>query len=181
MRGWTSTHRSAGMVPASCQKPGEASRVGSASPRRSRKPWVRAVWSGIACRLVEQSQHSMGLLVMTGLLSHARPGELLHMRHCDLVPPLRGALQNFSGPLARRLVPFWMALRGQSSKNPLWSFTYPTPRRFFQKATTDLTLPPIVPYRWRHPGPSIDTADRSRSLEQVKQRGRWPVMKIFQR
>ena len=108
------------------------------SPRRSRKPWVRAVWSGTACRLVGQSQHSLGLLVMTGLLSYARPGELLlRMRRCDLVPPLRRALQKFSGPLARKLVPFWMARRGQSSKNP-----------FFQKATTDSTLPPFVPHRW---------------------------------
>ena len=90
------------------------------------------------------------------------------MRHCDLVPPLRGALQNLSGPLSRKLVPFWMALRGQSSKNPLWSFTYPTFCRFLQEATTGLTLPPSVPYRWRHSGPSIDIADGSRSLKQVK-------------
>ena len=33
---------------------------------------------------------------MTGLLSYARPGELLRTRQCDLVPRLRGALQNFS-------------------------------------------------------------------------------------
>ena len=123
----------------------------------------------------------MGLLVMTWLLSYARPGELLRVRHCDLVPPLRGALQNLSGPLSRKLVPFWMALRGQSSKNPLWSFTYPTFCRFLQEATTGLTLPPLVPYRWRHSGPSIDIADGSWSLEQVKKRGRWQVMNFFKR
>ena len=38
----------------------------------------------------------------------------------------------------------------------------------FQKATTVVTLPPIVPYQWRHSGPSIDIADDSRTLEQVK-------------
>ena len=78
--------------------------------------------------------------VTVGLLSFARPGELLRMRPCDLVPPLRGALQNFSvvltaeetgrptkvrtfndtlelnDPLARNLVSFWEALRGQGSK-----------------------------------------------------------------
>ena len=42
------------------------------SPGRSRKLWVRAVWSRIACRMVEQGQHSIGLLVMTGLFSNAR-------------------------------------------------------------------------------------------------------------
>ena len=57
------------------------------SPGCSRKPWVRAVWSGIACRLVEQAQTT-------------RPGELLRMKQCDLVPPLRGALQDFSVILA---------------------------------------------------------------------------------
>ena len=132
------------------------------------------VWS--ACKLVEHGQDSVGLLVMTGLLSHARPRELLRMRQCDLVPPLRGALQNFSvilaaeetgrptkvrtfndtleldGPLARKLVPFWKALRGQGSKKPLWPFTSPISCRFFQKAITDLTLPPIVPFQWRHSG-----------------------------
>ena len=44
------------------------------SPCRSRKPWVRAVWSGTACRLAEQGQPAMGLLVMTGLLPCAHPG-----------------------------------------------------------------------------------------------------------
>ena len=99
--------------------------------------------------MVEQGQYSIGLLVMTGLFSYARPGELLRMRKCDLVPPLRGVLQNFSvilaaeetgrqtkvrtfndtleldGFLARKLVPFWKAHRGQGSKKPLWPFTYP--------------------------------------------------------
>ena len=132
------------------------------SPGRSRKPWIRAVWSGIARRLVD-----MGLLVMTELLSHARPAKLLRLRQCDLVPPLRAALCNFSGPVARKLVPFWMAL---SSKNPLWSFTYPTFCRLLQKATTNLTLPPIVPCRRTQSGLSIfDAADGSRSLETIRE------------
>ena len=125
--------------------PGGASRVGSAShlEARGNLGCVQQTWSRIARRLVEQGQHSKGMLVMTGLLSYARPRELLRMRQCDLVLPLRGALQNFSvilaaeetcrptkvrtfndtleldGPLARKLVPFWKALRGQgSNKNP---------------------------------------------------------------
>ena len=81
----------------------------------------------------------MGLLVMTGLLSFVRPGELLRMRQYDLVPPLRGALQKFSiifaaeetgrptkvktfsdtlkldGPLARKLAHFWTTLKAQGS------------------------------------------------------------------
>ena len=125
------------------------------SPGRSRQPGVRAVWSGIACRLARPAFH--GLLVMTRLLSFARPGELLRMIQCDLVPPLRGTVQNFSiilaaeetgrptkvqtfndtleldGPLARKLVPFWMALRGRGSKSRLWPFTYPIFCRFSRK------------------------------------------------
>ena len=139
------------------------------SPGRLRKPWVRAVWSGIACRLVEQGQHSMRLWVMA-LLSYARPGELLRVRQCDLVPPLRGALQNFSvilaaeetgrptkvqtndtleldGPVARKLVPFWKALIGQASKKTLWPFTSPIFSPNFPESNdrfdvaTDSTLP----------------------------------------
>ena len=39
----------------------------------------------------------------------------------------------------------------------------------------------MVPYQWRHSGPPIDVAYRSRSFEQVKKRGRWQVMKTVQR
>ena len=109
------------------------------SPRRSRKPWVLPLWSGIACRLVEQGQHSVRLLVMDdGLLSYARPGKLLRMRQCDLVPPLRGALQNFSIILAAeetgrptkvRTFNDTLELDGPL-KNPLCPFTYPTLCRF---------------------------------------------------
>ena len=99
--GWTSTHRSAGTALRKLPKTWRSLQGWQRlAPGRSRKPWVRAVWSGIACRLVEQGQHSMGLLVMTGLLSCARPGEFGRMRQCDLVPPLRWALQNFSIILA---------------------------------------------------------------------------------
>ena len=84
-------------------------------------------------------------------------------------------------PLARKLAPFWAALRGRGSQHPLRPFDYPIFYRFFQKAVADLTLPPIVPYQWRHSGSSIDIAHRARSLEQVKKLGRWQVMKTVQR
>ena len=165
------------------------------SPCGSRKPWVRAVWSGIACRLTEQGQPAMGLVVMTGLLSYARPEKLLRMRQCDLVPPLRVDLaklldhsrcrrdrQAYKGadverhtrarwPLARKLAPFWAALRGRGSQRPLWPFDYPIFCRSFQRAVADLTLPPLLPYQWRHSGSSIDIADRARSLEQCQETG----------
>ena len=114
---------------------------------------------------------------MTELFNYACPGKLLRMRQCDLVPPLRGALQNFSiilsaeetgrptkvrtfndtleldGPLARKLVPFWMALRGQGSKKPLWPFTYPDfpeSDNRFDVATNNSTLTngDILARRW---------------------------------
>ena len=112
------------------------------SSGRSRKPWVRAVWSGVACRLVEQGQ----------------PGELLRLRQCDLVPPLRGPLQNFSvipaadetgrptkvrtfndtleldGPLARKLVPpCGRPSEAKDRKKPFWPFTYAIFCRFSRK------------------------------------------------
>ena len=61
-----------------------------------------------------------------GGLSYVRPGELLRVRHCDLVPPLGGTLQNLSGPLARKLVPFWMAQRGQKLEKTIVVLHYPT-------------------------------------------------------
>ena len=123
--------------------------------------------------------------------SHACSKELLRMRQYDLVPPIRGPLQNFSiilaaeptkiqmfndtleleFPLASLFAPFWTALRGPGSKSPLWP----------SSPVRHLTLPPFVPYQWRQSGPSIDTTDGSRSLEQVKKRGRWQVMKTVQR
>ena len=91
---------------------------------------------------------------------------------------------HFAGPCRTSQAP-WHANRSPSGwpqeakarKNPLWFFTCPTFCRLSQKATTDLTLPPVVPYRWRRSGPSIDMADGSRSLEQVKKRGRFQVRK----
>ena len=168
--GWTSSPRLAGTVPARCRTTWRSLQGWQRlSPGRSRKPWVRAVWSGIACRLVEQGQPTMWNCWwwLGSFLMHF-PRELLRMRQCDLVPPLRGALQNFSiilaaeetgrptkvrtfngtlvfdGLLARKFVPFWMALRGPGSKSPLWPFTCPIFCRFFQKGITDLTLPLTV-------------------------------------
>ena len=80
---------------------------------------------------------------MTGLLSCGRPRELLRVRHCDLVPPLRGALQNLSGPLSRKVVPYWMSLTGQSSKNPPRSFTNPNFFLFSRKRQQSFTFATI--------------------------------------
>ena len=144
--------------------------------------------------------------VTVGLLSFARPGELLRMRPCDLVPPLRGALQNFSvvlaagetgrptkvrtfndtlelnDPLARNLVSFWEALRGQGSKKTVVALHLSNFLPIVHKEITDLTLPPIVPH------PMGDIVGRQsiqqtapRTLEQVKMRGRWQVMQTVQR
>ena len=170
------------------------------SPGRSRKPWVRAVWSGIASRLVEQGQHSVGLLVMTGLLSYARPGELLRM-----MPPLRGAFAEFlSHPGSRRnrqtnegtnVQRYTRAGRSLGSKTgplldgpqrprlekPVVALHLSDFVPIFQKAKTDLALPLIVFYQWRCSGPLIDIADGSRTLEQFKKRGRWQAMKTVQR
>ena len=52
---------------------------------------------------------------------------------------------------------------------------------FFQKATTDLMLPPIVTFQWRHSGPSIGIADGSRSLEGVKKTRTMASHEHFQR
>ena len=91
--------RSAGTVPASCHLPGEASRAGSAFYLvAGGSPGCQRYGRGL--RLVEQGQLGEGLLVMAGLLPYARLGEFLCVSQCDLVPPLGGALQNFSIILA---------------------------------------------------------------------------------
>ena len=93
------------------------------SPGRSRKLLVRAVWSGIACRLVEQGQHSMGRLVMTGLLSCARPGDPLRMRNRQTT---FNDTPELDGPLARKLVSFGRPSETKDRKN----LCGPSPIRF---------------------------------------------------
>ena len=149
------------------------------SPCRSRKPWVRAVWSGIACRLVEQGQHSisMGLLVMSGLLSYARPGTVRPGASTS-----RDLAEFLSHPGSRRNSQTNEGTNGQRytrAGRSLGSKTRPLlegPQRpkvektvvaldlsdflpIFLKAITDLTLPPIVPYQWRHFWP-VDRCSR---------------------
>ena len=99
-----------------------------------------ALWSWIPCTFMTQDQHSIGPLRVTGLLFYARSEELLSTRQCVLMSALRRTLQNFAvvltaeetgrptkvrtfnvtlelnDPLARNLVSFWEALRGQGSK-----------------------------------------------------------------
>ena len=61
----------------------------------------------------------------------------------------------------------------QTDLSAAWSFTYHEYLEAFKKAAAKLRMPCVCPYQMRHSGPSIDLADKRRSLEEAQRRGRW--------
>ena len=70
-----------------------------------------------------------------------------------------------------------------SAADPLFSFDYPTFCAEFNDALAelDMTRLGVVPYAWRHSGPSIDRAQNHRSLAEVQKRGRWKQLRSVAR
>ena len=59
------------------------------------------------------------------------------------------------------------------STEPARGFSYPDYLGEFKKAVAKLLCPKVVPYQMRHSGPSIDLADRRRTLAEAQRRRRW--------
>ena len=151
--------------------------------------------------MLEIGEKHKAILTLMGLESYARPGELMKLRRCDLVAPLRGGLSNYSLVISPEelmrptkvktfndtleldsawfqfLRPLLKELRGDGGEEALWSFDYPSFYRTFEQCRRELLLPKIVPYQWRHSGPSADMQSRSRTIAQVQKRGRWQTQK----
>ncbi len=60
-----------------------------------------------------------------------------------------------------------------------WSFNYAEYTEVFKKAASRLQCPTVCPYQMRHSGPSIDLADKRRSLEEAQRRGRWAQPRLM--
>ena len=136
------------------------------------------------------------LLCVTG---YFRPGELLAVRRCDLVPPSDRALNSWSVLLhpeemgrpsktgvyndsvsldsSLTMSPILEVLSDPADTSLAWTFSYPAYSKVFAKAVKELRLVHIVPYQMRHSGPSIDMAAGRRGLQEVQKRGRWASSK----
>ena len=71
------------------------------------------------------------------------------------------------------LSPIWKEIGHSESLTRAWPFSYPDYLAAFKRAAAKLGWPTACPYQMRHSGPSIDLADRRRSMEEAQRRGRW--------
>jgi len=167
------------------------------------------IWSAIAVTLALRGQPDMAKLLLLGLGTYARPSELLGLRKQDVIPPVRGMSRYGAIIIAPEDVGVttktgetddsvlldcsWMPwlhtvaeslsqARASGSEN-LFDFDYPTFCGEFNDALAelDMTRLGVVPYAWRHSGPSIDRAQNRRTLAEVQKRGRWKQQKSVAR
>ena len=71
----------------------------------------------------------------------------------------------------------------QANEELAFSFDYPTFCLEFRAALTELEMSHlgVLPYAWRHSGPSIHRAQNRRALLEVQKRGRWKQAKSVAR
>ena len=166
------------------------------TPVVTRKPLPWPFWAGMATTLGLENP-GMACFTLMCVSGYFRPSELLSMRRCDLVPPAAGVLtvwsillfpeevgrasktQQFNDSVEMDderilfLEPVWRAMSKQTDLSAAWSFTYHEYLEAFKKAAAKLRMPCVCPYQMRHSGPSIDLADKRRSLDEAQRRGRW--------
>ena len=151
----------------------------------------------------------MAIFMLLGLGTYARPSELLGLRQKDLIPPVRGVSRFGSILIASAEIEAttktgesddsvlldcvwmpWLDRLGSelgssqtSPTSPVFSFDYPAFCQQFQKALLEMEMGHlgVVPYAWRHSGPSIDRAQGRRTLQEVQKRGRWRQPKSVNR
>ena len=179
------------------------------TPSRSRRPWPLFVWAAIAVTLCFRGHQDMAVLCLFGVATYARPSELLGLRRKDIIPPVRGVSRYGALLLAPEetgartktgesddsvlLDCAWMTWLDQlaslllrqtpADADLVFSFDYPTFCSEFRSALEELEMSHlgVVPYAWRHSGPSIDRAQNRRTLLEVQKRGRWKQAKSVAR
>ena len=177
------------------------------SPHRSRRPEAIPIWCAVAWRLMARRQRSMAVFVLTCLSSYCRPGELLSVRRCDWIAPVRRVLTSWAvllfpeeGNRSSKTGQFndsismdsnWLTflntdyeqMHDPRSTACCWPFTYQDLVTEWKAVMVELGLEKLklVPYQLRHSGPSNDLARGHRSLEEAKKRGRWSQSKSMQR
>ena len=167
------------------------------------------LWAAIAVTLTFQGHRDMAVFMLMGLGTYARPSELLGLRQKDLIPPVRGVSKFGSLLIAPEEIGAttktgesddsvlldcaWMPWldrlvselhsRNRHQSSAVFDFDYPEFCAAFQGAVAELSMTHlnIVPYAWRHSGPSIDRARNLRSLQEVQKRGRWRQAKSVNR
>ena len=166
------------------------------TPVVTRKPLPWPFWAGMSLEIAKVSP-SMGCFTLMCVSGYFRPSELLSLRRCDLIPPALGVLTSWSillfpeeaGRASKTLQfndsvelddarilflePVWWAMSEANDLTAAWGFSYPEYLEVFKKAAMRLDCPTVCPYQMRHSGPSIDLADKRRSLEEAQRRGRW--------
>lgn len=174
------------------------------TPGRSRRPIPLPVWCGIAVYVAEHVSVMMAVGVLLALSAYLRPSELLRLRGESLVPPSsaspnrcllmhpsEGAARSKTGTAddsitldssyLKWLDPVWGLLHIERRGQPLFSFDYPELLQALKKAVKYWKCGAVVPYQWRHSGPSIDRAIQWRPLSEVQKRGRWAKQKSVAR
>ena len=71
------------------------------------------------------------------------------------------------------LTPVWTEMSQSGNLTRAWPFSYPDYLVAFKCAAAKIGWPTACPYQMRLSGPSIDLADRRRSMEEAQRRGRW--------
>ncbi|MBM3947591.1 MAG: hypothetical protein FJ315_09395 [SAR202 cluster bacterium] len=174
------------------------------TPGRSRRPVALAIWCGIAVFLAEQVRVLMAVAIMLALSAYLRPSELLRLtgeslvapssacpHWCLLLHPSEGSARSKTRTADDSIIldsaytawmsPVFEVLKKERRQQRLFSFDYPSLLAGIKRATAYWKCGAIVPYQWRHSGPSIDRALKLRSLDEVQKRGRWQSSKSVAR
>ena len=167
------------------------------APHRSRRPFPRAMWMGLACELCAAGHVQMAVWICVGLSAYLRPGENMALRKCDAVRPALGMTNHWSVIIAPSdvglpsktgdtddsvildsdwIVP-WIGdvlacLTQGDPLSPLWNFTYAELSKEAQRVAHRFGVS-LVLHQLRGSGASDDRLRRTRPLEEVQKRGRW--------
>ena len=158
------------------------------------------IWAAIIHEFSCRQLLLMGALILIGISSYARPGELLAMRRGDIIAPVANASACWclllrpeemavptktwdfddSVPMDTQymteFMPELLRILSEGDADELvFDFSYPSFWAEFRKVLAHLGLSKsgLVPYSWRHSGPSIDRSLGLRSALETSKPGRW--------
>ena len=176
-----------------------------ASPSRSRRPLVYAIWTAIAAEMCRLGSMLSAVLTLVMVDCYLRPGEMLGLTPASFLEPSAHAVQNWvillfpQEKVARSKVgdsddtipldsarSLWMApvfaalCRHRPASSRLLNMSYLQYLTLFRTAVGNLGLD-VVPYQGRHSGASLDRGEGRRSLEAVQKRGRWASQRSVRR
>ncbi|CAK0813240.1 unnamed protein product, partial [Prorocentrum cordatum] len=165
--------------------------------RRSRNPVVRTIWPAVTWDLCCRGLKLMGPHVAGNIVTHRRPSEPLTTQRRDLVKPVKGGADEWSGilfpgsraaprrnemqdegmSLANKLHP-WLprvvsSLAPGAPESRLSPHSYPELVAEFNRTQARLGHRSLVLYQGRHSGASLDLQGRHRDHLEFKKQGGW--------